>query len=233
MQLASLALRGERFEEADRRFEDLVRDTDDSYAWLGLSCAKIGRFICGESTIDEVAAAFDFTRQTQQEEGGRRVVEVAAAQHAASAVATLIMWRAKLITAAGEVNQAALRAAAAGGISALTGSQSTSLFGSIASYNVFARCLDALQQSFADDGDIVKQLAIVDARITDLASFAEWFSADHSGAYGEALSGIQAVQGLVGGQPAVLPDPAVNAGCLVATLPLFGLLFFVGCAVEL
>lgn len=57
--LAQLALRGYRFEEAEKRFLEIARISNISLAWCGVALAKSGLVYSGSSTVAEVFYCFD------------------------------------------------------------------------------------------------------------------------------------------------------------------------------
>jgi len=67
-ELATLALKGERFKEAEERFTNLAEKAKNSDAWCGLAISKFG-LILEDVTCDEIFYCFTKVEQVQHNGG--------------------------------------------------------------------------------------------------------------------------------------------------------------------
>lgn len=74
--LAQLALRGYRFEEAENRFLEIAKISNSSLAWCGVALAKSGLVYSGNSTVGEIFYCFDkaITVEPENNEDVKKIV---------------------------------------------------------------------------------------------------------------------------------------------------------------
>jgi len=60
---ATLALKAKRFDNAERLYYELARDTNTPAAWCGYGISKMAKLLSGQTTVDEVVYCFDKARK--------------------------------------------------------------------------------------------------------------------------------------------------------------------------
>jgi hypothetical protein len=209
LNLAMLALKGNRFEEAEGRFADIAERAEEPTAWVGLASAKMGRLLGGEVTIDELESCFDIARQLCENDDSRRSVEDVAATRAIATILQLLQQFAKLRELAGDVRDKAMLATVAGALATFTGTSSSSLFGTFASYNVFSRSVDVFESTLDDTHEICEAARRVEDLILQLSAFVRRFASEPSAVYTEALGLLDQIDAASRGTATNLKGPSL------------------------
>lgn len=152
-----MALKSGRWEEAEAYFLDVADETNAPVAWAGVGRAKSGRLLSGEVKVPEVAYCFDLARDACSTDEERVNMDRVLGDSLAEVLAVLYVRVIELRTQAGAIHERRAMALLSGTSSALVGSRTTSLFGTLASYDVFRRSGDAFQSSFGDAADVKRE----------------------------------------------------------------------------
>lgn len=190
LQIASLALDGGRYEEAANLFSIKTAFEDAPAAWAGLGAARLGQFVQDRTAIEEVRSCFEAARSRCEGDRGKRQVELYVARRSALALRTLYGMARSLSDEQDAVDERVTLAAAGAGLSVLFGTRSSSAFGTLASYNVFDRSADALEDSCEDRREIALNLKNIERKIEEVVSLLRNFSKNPDEAYSAVLEEV-------------------------------------------
>lgn len=166
-----LALKGGRLEEAEEHFMGLAEETNEPTAWAAAAKAKLWRVPSGDTTVEEVSYCFGVARDFCETEDEARVIQKTLAESTLEMIAYCYALMSNVRKQGQAVSSRAFTAVAFGGAAALVGTNSRSLFGSLASYDVFSRSLDSVQSSFEDGDDVVAEGTRVTQLVIELCAF--------------------------------------------------------------
>jgi hypothetical protein len=161
-----MALRGGRFEEAEEHFLALAEQSEAPMAWAAVGKAKLWRVPAGEATVNEVAYCFDLAKRSCTTDEENEAVDAALGSSTIEMIAHLYDLIAQIRAKGKEVGARTWGAVGFGALSAVVGTNSKSLFGSLASYSVFSRTID----SFEDSSDEADEIVAVGSRMIALLS---------------------------------------------------------------
>lgn len=156
--MATMALKGKRFREAEAKFKDLAMKTNSVEAWCGFGLSKYG-LILEDVTVAEVFYCFDKARAASNDEGVTDVEVVI--QEASSEVANQLYdlyVSTVLATRSAQHRKAvAMVSTVVGGISTLSATSKNRTMGSIASAGFAALSYDTYLKSHTTTAEL-KQL---------------------------------------------------------------------------
>ena len=189
-----MAIKGGRFDEAERRFTQLAEATDSPEAWAMLAVSKLGRLITGDTTVEEVRYCFDEARSRCNEASDIEQIELVAGTKTTELIRALYGHLATLRRAGDAASDAAMTAAMAGIASVVVGTNSHSRFGAFASLNVFDRSLDGVTGAATDVSDLKEAAGSCHRLIRALTEFVRTFSVNPSEEYLEVIAALDDIE---------------------------------------
>lgn len=222
LRIARLALDGGRYDEAEQLFESFAKKMGGPFPWVGLGSAKLGLLLQGQTTQEEVTTCFEIARRLSETESDLKQVELVAARRAAVAVGRLYKHLVGLKRAEEANRDKASLAVAAGGLSVLFGTNSSSFFGTLASYNIFDRSADAFESSLEAESDLETDVEKVETLIEGIVSFVRTFASSPDAEYREVLEHLEKLEAIRRGTHLVRPSD-VPPATTPAQLPPEGL----------
>jgi hypothetical protein len=162
--LALMALKGRRYEEADRRYTRLAERTNDVQAWLGVGLAKLNRLVSGHGSVEEVAVIFAKAVASCPDSPTASALEAFVAKQLVSTITHLYQILFALQGAADEAQMKAFGASIMGGVAAGVGMLSKNWFATFATLDVFDRSLDEI----SEQSEKSEQIGLSQQQVKDL-----------------------------------------------------------------
>jgi hypothetical protein len=191
-QLGLLALKGGRYEEADRRFTHIVQATDSAEAWMALAIAKFGLLADLQTTVAEVAYCADLARQKAGSVEDERDIEATIAGHAVMWITRLYAELDRHDTALRKARERNSQALAMAALATVFGTSAKTPFGMLASYDVFRRSTGAISLSATEEAEMASERVLGLAE--ELRTFLHTFSAEPNAEYQHALATLKQVE---------------------------------------
>jgi hypothetical protein len=163
--MATMALKGQRFREAEEKFKDLAMRTNSVEAWCGIALSKYG-LIMDDTSISEVFYCFDKAKAASTEDNKEDLVTVIQQSSFECAGHLYDLYvKTVLATRKAEVTKSiSIVATAVGGFSTLNAANNNKIMGTIASAGFTAFSYDSYLKSHAS----AQELKNLQGRVVDL-----------------------------------------------------------------